>query len=185
MRFTAVFHDSDGRITSVQRNATANVIRGRSYVQADFSGDPDDFYVSGGEVIPKGEKPSSAHFFDYSSASWTLDLNEAKDQAWEEIKRNRENQEYGTFSWNSHTFQCDQLSQSRIMSAVQRAQLDSTLTMVWTLSDNTTVSLNATELKQVGQALSSHIDACHVKARSKRADINAATTQAEIDAITW
>ena len=85
MRFTAVFHDSDGRITSVQRNATENVIRGRSYVQADFSGDPDDFYVSGGEVIPKGEKPSSAHFFDYSSASWTLDLNEAKDQAWKKL----------------------------------------------------------------------------------------------------
>ena len=121
MRFTAVFHDSDGRITSVQRNATANVIRGRSYVQADFSGDPDDFYVSGGEVIPKGEKPSSAHFFDYSSASWTLDLNEAKDQAWEEIKRNRENQEYGTHSELS-TFPIS--CQSRIMSAIQRAQLD-------------------------------------------------------------
>ena len=57
--------------------------------------------------------------------------------------------------------------------------------MVWTLSDNSTVSLNATELKQVGQALSSHINACHVKARGKRSEINAATTEAEIDAITW
>ena len=185
MRFTAVFHDPDGRITSVQRNATANVIGGRSYVEADFDGDPDDFYVSGGEVISKGEKPSSAHVFDYSSASWTLDLSEAKDQAWEQIKQDREDQEYGAFTWNSHTFQCDQLSQSRIMSAVQRAQLDSTLTMVWTLSDNTTVSLNATELKQVGQALSAHIDACHIKARGLRSQIDAATTEVDLDAITW
>ena len=185
MRFTAVFHDPDGRITSVQRNATANVIGGRSYVEADFDGDPDDFYVSGGEVISKGEKPSSAHVFDYSSASWTVDLSEAKDQAWEKIKQDREDQEDGTFTWNSHTFQCDQLSQSRIVSAVQRAQLDPTLTVVWTLSDNTTQTFNATELKQIGQALASHVDACHTKGRAKRAAINSATTQAELEAITW
>ena len=51
-------------------------------------------------------------------------------------------------------------------------------------ADNSTVSLNATELKQVGQALSSHIDACHVKARGLRTQINAAETEAELDLIT-
>ena len=185
MRFTAVFHDSDGRITSVQNNATENVIGARSYIKADFDGDPDDFYVADGEVRPKPDKPSDAHVFDYSSASWGLDINEARNQAWSRIKTDRESEEFSTFIWNSHTFQCDQLSQSRIMSAVQSAQIDSALSIVWTLSDNTTVNLNATELKQVGQALSTHIDACHTKARGLRSQIDAATTEVDLNAIKW
>jgi hypothetical protein len=185
MKFTAVFYEPDGRITSVKRNATENVVGNRSYLQVDFHGDPEDFYVSAGEVRPKGDKPSGAHYFDYTSASWVLNLGEAKSQAWDRIKSCRNQEEFSTFTWNSHTFQCDERSQSRIMSAVQRAQLDSTLTMVWTLSDNSTVSLNATELKQAGQALSAHVDACHVKARGLRGQIDAAETEAELDSITW
>jgi len=185
MRFAAVFYEPDGRITSVKKNATASVVAGRSYLQVDLDGDPDDFYVSSGEIRPKGDRPSGAHYFDYTSASWVLNLDEAKSQAWSRIKSCRSQEEFSTFEWNSRTFQCDERSQSRIMSAVQRAQLDSTLTLVWTLSDNSTVSLNSEELKQVGQALASHIDACHGKARGLRTQINAAETEAELDLITW
>lgn len=185
MRFTAIFYEPDGRITSVQKNATENVVGDRTYIKADLDGEPDDFYVVDGEVRPKLDKPSDAHVFDYSSASWGLDINEARSQAWGRIKKDRDSEEFSTFTWNSHTFQCDQVSQFRIMSAVQSAQIDSTLTMIWTLYDNTTVSLNATELKQVGQALSAHIDACHTKARALRSQIDSATTEVDLNAITW
>ena len=189
---TAVMYNSEGMITGVRSGSSRGVLAdaeasGQSYLLTEDDGDLDQFYVNVGtsEVVQYPEKPSEGHVFNFTSYAWELDLTEAKSLAWKRIKRDRNAEEFSTFEWNSHTFQCDERSQSRIVSAVQRAQLDSTLTMVWTLDDNSTVSLNATELKQVGQALSSHIDACHVKARSKRLQINAATTEAEIDAITW
>tara|TARA_A100000172_G_C2972381_1_gene86386 strand:+ start:11 stop:568 length:558 start_codon:yes stop_codon:yes gene_type:complete len=185
MRFTAVFYEPNGRITSVQYNATANVVGSRDYIQASFNGDPEDFYVANGEILPKGEKPSAAHIFDYSSASWALDIEEAKRQAWNRIKSYRHSEEFGVFTWNSNSFQCDERSQARIMSAVQMAQIDSAVTMTWTLSDNTTKTFNGTELKQIVQAMFAHIDSCHTKARGKRLAINSATTQVEIEAITW
>jgi hypothetical protein len=56
---------------------------------------------------------------------------------------------------------------------------------MWTLSDNTVVTFNATELIQIGQALASHIDNCHTKARIKRAEITSATTFSELNNISW
>ena len=185
MRFTAIFYESDGRITSVQKNATENVVGDRTYIKADFDGDPDDFYVSSGKVISKGEKPSSAHVFDYNTGTWGFDLSTAKHEAWSMIKVARNIEEFGTFTWSSHTFQCDEISQRRIQSAVQLAQLDSTTSVTWTLSDNTTQVFNATELQQIGQALSAHINACHDKARTKRSEINAATTEEQINSVSW
>ena len=57
--------------------------------------------------------------------------------------------------------------------------------MDWTLADNTVQTFNATELKQIGQALGAHVNACHVKARGLRDQINAAQTEAELSIITW
>ncbi len=189
---TAVMYNSDGMITSVRSGSYRGVLAdaeasGQAYLVTDDSVDLDRFYVNTltNEAVEYPEKPSEAHAFNFTSYTWELDLSEAKKSAWNRIKRSRGVDEFSTFEWNSHTFQCDERSQSRIMSAVQRAQLDAALTMIWTLSDNSTVSLNATELKQVGQALSSHIDACHVKARGLRGQIDAAETEAELDLITW
>jgi hypothetical protein len=189
---TAVMYNSDGMIMQVRSGNSGGVLAdaqasGHSYLLVESDIDLDRFYVNTdtSEVVEYPEKPSDAHVFNFASRAWELDLGEARDMAWSRIKRSRNADEFSTFEWNSHTFQCDERSQSRIMSAVQRAQLDSTLTMVWTLSDNSTVTLNATELKQVGQALASHIDACHVKARGLRTQINAAETEAELDLITW
>lgn len=189
---TAVMYNSDGLIMQVRSGNSGGVLAdaqasSHSYLIVESDIDLDRFYVNTdtSEVVEYPEKPSDAHVFNFSSRAWELDLDEAKTIAWNRIKRSRNADEFSTFEWNSHTFQCDQLSQSRIVSAVQRAQLDPTLTVVWTLSDNATQTFNATELKQIGQALASHVDACHTKGRAKRDAINSATTQAELEAITW
>jgi len=185
MRFTAVFYDADGCITSVQKNATENVVGDRNYVQMDFEGDINDFYVADGQILPKGEKPSDAHTFSYTFNTWEFELQTAKQNVWLRIKAARDTDEFGTFTWSTHTFQCDQVSQRRIQGAVQLAQLDSATTLDWTLADNSVQTFNATELQQIGQALAAHVNACHVKSRTKRAEIDAATTEAELGTITW
>jgi len=185
MKFSAVFYDSTGRITSVQKNATSNVVGTRAYIQSELNGNPDDFYVADGEIRQKGDKPSEAHWFDYSSASWTLDLDTAKSQAWDRIKQDRETEEFSTFAWNDHSFDCNSVSQMRIQSAVQAAIIDDGLNMIWTLADNSTQTFNATEVKQIGRALANHVNTCHERGRILRAEIQSATTQEELEAITW
>lgn len=193
-RGAAVLYNANGEIVGVRSGATDNIQiditnnEGRGiFVDPDnVPEDFDNYYVSDSAILTlKGASPHETASFDYITKQWVYDLTRHAADIWAKIKAARNAEEFGTFTWNSHAFQCDERSQSRIVSAVQRAQLDAALTMVWTLSDNSTVSLNATELKQVGQALSSHIDACHVKARGLRDQINAAESEAELSVISW
>lgn len=185
MRFVAVTHNEEGRILSQQFNATELSLEGKQYVRHEIVGDLNDFYVANGEVLPKGEKPSQGHVFNYSTGQWELDIELARSEKWEAIKAERQVSELSAFEWNTHTFQCDEASQMRIQSAVQAAIIDDSLSMVWTLADNTTQTFTASELKQIGQALSNHVKECHDRGRILRAQIDAATTQEELEAIVW
>ena len=142
-------------------------------------------YVEDGQLVEKPEQPSTEHIFDYATKQWVYDLTKHRDEKWSEIKYKRSAEEFGTFVWNGFTFDCDEVSQRRIQGAVQLAALDNTTEMDWTLADNSSQTFNSTELQQVGQALGAHVNACHVKARDIRAQIDAATTEAELDAISW
>jgi hypothetical protein len=142
-------------------------------------------YVEDGALVEKPAKPSSEHIFDYASKQWVYDVSQHRYDKWSEIKQARSAEEFGTFVWNDYTFDCDEVSQRRIQGAVQLAGLDTNTVMDWTLADNTVQTFNATELQHIGQALAAHVNACHVKGREKRAAIDAATTEAELDAITW
>ena len=71
------------------------------------------------------------------------------------------------------------------MLTMQRAQNDSSLSMAWTLADNTVKTFSAADYINIGIAMSTHVDACHTKAKDLRTKINAATTQSELDGITY
>ena len=125
--------------------------------------------------------------WDGVAGEWTdpRELQEKKDDKWSEIKAARDAEEFGTFTWDSYTFQCDEVSQQRLQGAVLRAQIDPEQSVDWTLADNTAQTFTATEIKQVGLALAAHVDSCHVKARQVRAQIEAAANETELDAINW
>jgi len=142
-------------------------------------------YIADGQVISKGDQPSPDHIFDYAQGQWVFDLSQAKASKWSEIKAARDAQEFGTFDWGGHTFQCDEVSQRRIQGAVQLALLDSTIALEWTLADNTSQVFTADDFVAIGQALAAHVNAGHVKSRALRAQIDAAQTQADIDSIIW
>lgn len=142
-------------------------------------------YVENGAITSMGDAPDDHYVFSFDSKQWEYDLPNRKQVKWQEIKADRDAEEFGTFTWSTHIFQCNEVSQRRIQGAVQLAQLDSTTTLDWTLADNSVQTFNATELQQIGQALAAHVNACHVKSRTKRVEIDAATTQTELDAITW
>ena len=193
-RSAAVLYNANGEIVGVRSGATDNIQiditnnEGRGiFVDPDNVPENfDDYYVSDSAILTlKGASPHETAIFDYATKQWVYDLARHAADKWAKIKAARNAEEFGTFTWSTHTFQCDEISQRRIQGAVQLAQLDAATTLDWTLADNSVQTFNATELQQIGQALAAHVNACHVKSRTKRAEINAATTEAELGTVVW
>ena len=127
-----------------------------------------------------GEPPSIHHTFDYSIKQWVdpRSLDEIKAQKWVEIKSQRDELEFGGFEYNSNIYDSDQVSQGRIIGAAV-AGVD----QVWTLADNTTAELSASQLQQLYAALQAHIASAHERGRIARQLIFDAKTKGQVMSI--
>ena len=127
-----------------------------------------------------GEPPSKFHAFDYNTKQWIdpRSIDDIKAQKWAEIKAVRDQLEFGGFEFEGYTYDSDQVSQGRIMGAMI-AGVD----QVWTLADNTTVSLTASQLRQLYATLQAHIASVHERGRIARVAIEAASTKEDVERI--
>jgi hypothetical protein len=146
--------------------------------------------VVNGEIIATGipnMPPNEYDIWDEVNGGWIdgRDLDQKKADKWIKIKAARDAQEFGTFDWGGYTFQCDEVSQRRIQGAVQLSAIDDTLTLDWTLADNSVQNFAASEYVQIGVALATHVSGCHARGRILRQEIESATTEAELEAIVW
>lgn len=149
--------------------------------------DPFAHYVDDAEFIPIPPRPSAFHVFDYTIKNW-LDartLEDHKAAKWAEIRAARDAAEFGGFTWDGSAFDSDPMSQSRIQGAAQLAQLSPAFSVDWTLADNNVRTLTGPEMIAVGVELGVHVSAQHAAARTLRAQILAATTAAEVEAVVW
>lgn len=130
--------------------------------------------------IALSDAPSPQHVFDYEIKQW-IDpraLEEIKAQKWAEIKSRRDQLEFDGFEFEGNIYDSDQVSQGRIMGAAS-AGVD----QVWTLADNTTVSLTAMQLQQLYVALQAHIASVHERGRIARQLILEAETKEQVNAV--
>jgi hypothetical protein len=141
--------------------------------------------------VERPAAPSPAHVWNKVSKVWEdpRTLRELRAERWQEVKRQREADEFGSFVWDGSRFDADPVSIQRIQGAAQMALMSIgaglARTFEWTLYDDSSRTLTAHEMVQVGLALGSHIDDQHRKARQLRRRIEAATTIGELDSITW
>ena len=185
----AVVYETNGKIARVCSGSEEGVKLtleqdGRSFLYVDNHPE-ENSYIADGKVVAMPTKPSENCDFNYGTKAWDYDLTGAKREAWIRVKLSREADECGTFMWNDNTFQCDEHSQRKLILTMQRALIDSSLSMAWTLADNTVKTFSSADYLNIGTAMSTHINACHEKAKGLRTKINAATTQDELDAITY
>lgn len=140
--------------------------------------DPNMYYKDGWVAMPA--QPTPHHTFDYTTKQWIdpRTLDEIKDQKWIEIKSERDRLEFGGFEFDGGIYDSDQVSQGRIMGAAA-AGLD----QVWTLADNTTVELSASQLQQLYAALQAHIASVHERGRVARQLIFDAETKEQVEAV--
>ena len=161
----------------VSLNTAENAI----YVDSVEAVDNSDYYdFDLHSFIPIGEAPSSNHTFDYVIKEWVdlRTLDEIKAQKWDEIKTQRDQLEFGGFEFEGGIYDSDQVSQGRIMGAALAG-----VEQVWTLADNTTVSLTAQQLQQLYASLQAHIASVHERGRIARQLIFDAVTKEEVEAI--
>lgn len=130
--------------------------------------------------VPIGDAPTDNHKFDYTTKQWldTRTLDEIKTQRWAEIKSQRDRLEFGGFEFEGKIYDSDQVSQGRIMGAAA-AVVD----QIWTLANNSTVELSASQLQQLYVALQVHVASVHERGRIARVAIETASTKEEVERI--
>lgn len=138
-----------------------------------------NMYYRGGWVAMPAQ-PSLYHIFNYDLKDWIdpRTLDEIKAQKWAEIKSQRDSLEFGGFEFEGGVYDSDQVSQGRIMGA-SSSGIDQT----WTLADNTTVELSASQLQQLYAALQAHIASVHERGRIARQLILEAETKEQVEAV--
>jgi hypothetical protein len=145
--------------------------------------------VKSGILADVGPNPGPSYRWDVASESWIPDLEKSKVYKLQELKTTRDQKEFGGFIWSNSIFDSDPISQVRIQGGVSLAQqainLEQPFSIDWTLKDNTTRSISATEMIQVGLALANHVAAIHEIYKNLKNQINTATTIQNVDSITW
>lgn len=113
-------------------------------------------------------------------------LDELKAEKRAEINQARDAAEQGGFEYMGKTFDSDPISCQRISTAAQAmAFAPEESAIVWTCQDNTTISLNKTQLAGLVAALAQWSNTCHQKATALKAEIEKAQTKEELDKITY
>lgn len=132
-------------------------------------------------------RPSDYHYFNYISKQWEdpRTLEQVQTLVWGNMKRLRTKKESAGFTWDGSVFDSDRVSQSRIMGAVQLAGMSPAFEIPWTLQNNSVRVLNAADMLSVGAALGAHVATIFARAQEIRTEIYAASTIAEVEAITW
>ena len=157
-------------------------------LDSDLAENIEQYFYDGNSFKLKPPKPAESGDweFDNTSLQWVdktppvipLTLDEIKAQKWAEIKAQRDQLEFGGFEFEGNTYDSDQTSQGRIMGAAL-AGVD----QVWTLADNTTVELSASQLQQLYAALQAHIASVHERGRIARQLIFDAETKEQVEAV--
>lgn len=188
-----IIYQDSGKITRVVvcENIQIQLQSGEQYIEG--SVDNSKFYV---DVATKTfvefpPKTQPYYTWDWNTHSWvdSRTLQQVKDQKWEQIKRDRDAAINAPLSTPYGVFDADANSRANIANSVlylQTLEQQGTPgTVDWTLADNTIITLNYAEMSEVGLLLGQRTNAAYDTGRALRAQIDAATTIAEVDAIHW
>lgn len=143
------------------------------------------------QAAAKANRPEFPATWSNTTMSWvdTRTLEQTKADRWEVIKAARAAHIDAGLVTPYGQFQTAPLERQNITDAVLLAQtltaMGQPVAIDWTLADNTVVTLGLPEIVTVGLLLGQRVQEAHAHARTLRAAIDAATTVAEIEAITW
>ena len=106
-----------------------------------------------------------------------------------ELKAERDSKEVEPIEYNGNSYDYDDKARERINVAiialdVQTAQTKAVASIDWTTADNADISVTADDLRMVIASVAQRSNALHVAYRAAKDKVEAATTVAEVEAIT-
>lgn len=172
-----------------EENALPNQVNeGEDVIVGGFCGSQ---YVEDGALVNIPECPTQHHIFDYTTKQWIdlRTLDDHKSAKWKEIKRQRDVAEFATFTYNNMEFDGDLDAQRRLTAyiSVSKSSIAAgqPFEAEFTLANNTNVTLTAQDFVGIELAKVQAVAATFNHASALRAQIDAATTVQEVEAITW
>lgn len=140
----------------------------------------DGMYVKEGAWVLLPIQPDTNMVFNYALHMWEdlRSLDVVKSSKWESIKSERDLLEFGSFTYNDNEYNCDELSQRRIMNASLIG-----IPQEWTLKDNSTIFLDSEQLSELAKALIEHVSGLHQRSRIARQAIDECTCREDVKII--
>ena len=148
-------------------------------------------YFNGREIVDAGDRPSQNHRFNYSTKQWEdpRTLEDLQALKWAEIKQARTQAEFGPFIYNGMEFDGDLDAQRRLASyiSVSKSAIASGVPFQaeFILADDSVVTLTAQDFVGIEMAKVQQVAAAFAHAVQLRAQIDAATTKEEVEAVVW
>ena len=115
----------------------------------------------------------------------TPDIEAEKATKWELMKLARSAALDAPMATPYGTFDCDAASRKNITDAVLMSQFATPFSIDYTLADNTTATLDAAAMANVGLLLAQKVQNAYAIGRTLRAAIEAAPTVEALEQITW
>lgn len=129
------------------------------------------------------EFPGSGGAYIYTQP---VDLTVEKTKAKDRITLARNAEEFAGFMAYGKEFDSDSDSQRRILIAANTAQVvGEAFSIEWTCADNSVLTLDYAQMLGLPAIMAQYGDTLHQKARTLKAQIDAATTLEEINAVVW
>lgn len=136
----------------------------------------------GTQTIMEHIAPSPFH--GWNGQEWVFDFNKAKEAKYQEIASARWQAETAGIAANGLKIKTDRESQAMITGAALQAIEDSTYSCQWK-TEGGFVTLVADEIKAVARAVRAHVQACFDKEAVLIAQVEAVTTEEELNLIKW
>ena len=126
--------------------------------------------------------------WQFEGTAIEIDLEKAKPIARQKVNEHRDNKKTQPFHVPGlGDFSADPDSKDNIDGAAQAALMaklaGQPFSVTWTLDDGTPIALDADQMQAVGLALMTHIDAAYTYAKTKKTEIENASTFAEVETI--
>lgn len=145
--------------------------------------------VSGYAPRDKPEQPSVNHTWDSATETWSVTparFAEIKAEARERITTARNTEESAGFTAYGKVFDSDSAALQRISVVALAAKMaDETFSIDWTCADNSVITLSKAQFSMLPAIMAQAANALHIKARALKAQIDAASSLEEIEAVQW
>lgn len=164
---------------------------GYAFIESEPSSDNSYWDFSSETWVLPTPQPSPYHVFNWQTKQWDdpRSLQDFKDAQWGVIKQARTQEEFGSFTYNNMVFDGDIDAQRRLSGyiSISKSALAAEVpfSAVFTLANNTTVTLTAEDFVAIEIAKVQAVAAAFAKATALRGQIDAATTREQVEAAVW